>query len=296
MVLRGAIMTNDTTGKKTGWNILGPGGGGGQFIPTISPHDPDTMLVACDMTGSYITRDGGGTWRQFNLRSRVDSFAFDPVCPGRIYAGSTGLYRSSDWGEKWKLIYPDPASVIEERMAGDHADHAFISGDNWPGGDIQAISVDSAQNSHLFIGIRSKKDLFVFYSENEGKDWAELCSVKGAKIHTIFIDPCSPYDDRRLFIFSDAGITAISVKERLRKELKLPERINSIFHSACGSSAAAGAPSFYLTSRAEKGNQSRIWKSEDYGETWFELDVQIEGVLAGPETGMFPEYTLLAVP
>ena len=27
-----------------GWTRIGPGGGGAQYIPTISPHDPNTVL------------------------------------------------------------------------------------------------------------------------------------------------------------------------------------------------------------------------------------------------------------
>src|ERR1039458_10875187 len=55
-----------------GWRILGPGGGGSVFHPTVSPHDSRTALVACDMTGSYLTRDGGATWRIFNLGERSE--------------------------------------------------------------------------------------------------------------------------------------------------------------------------------------------------------------------------------
>ncbi len=60
------------------FTVLGPGGGGAMFNPAISPHDPNTVLVSCDMTGSYITHDGGQSWRMFNLRGTVSFFAFDP--------------------------------------------------------------------------------------------------------------------------------------------------------------------------------------------------------------------------
>src|SRR2546423_874261 len=46
------------------FRIIGPGGGGAMFHPTISPHDPNTILVGCDMTGAYISHDGGQTWEK----------------------------------------------------------------------------------------------------------------------------------------------------------------------------------------------------------------------------------------
>src|SRR6266404_3114874 len=61
------------------WQILGPGGGGAQFYPAVSPHNPDVVLVACDMTGAYISEDAGNSWRMFNLRVPVTFFAFDPI-------------------------------------------------------------------------------------------------------------------------------------------------------------------------------------------------------------------------
>src|SRR5690349_601140 len=78
------------------FTILGPGGGGAMFHPLVSPHDNNTVLIACDMTGSYITHDGGQTWRMFNLRGVVDFFAFDPKDPKTMYAHATGLWRSTD--------------------------------------------------------------------------------------------------------------------------------------------------------------------------------------------------------
>ena len=61
------------------WRILGPGGGGAQFYPAVSPHDSNLVLAACDMTGAYISKDGGNSWRVFNLGSPVNCFAFDDI-------------------------------------------------------------------------------------------------------------------------------------------------------------------------------------------------------------------------
>src|ERR1044072_6185025 len=83
------------------FKVLGPGGGGAMFNPTISPHDPNTVLVSCDMTGSYITHDGGRNWRMFNLRGVVNFFVFDPLDAKTMYAHATGLWRSTDNGEHW---------------------------------------------------------------------------------------------------------------------------------------------------------------------------------------------------
>src|SRR6266566_1479772 len=94
-----ALMMADSGYSRPGdFKIIGPGGGGAQFHPTISPHDPRTVLVGCDMTGSYITHDGGKSWHMFNLRQPARFFMFDPVDPKTMYARSLGLWRSADAG------------------------------------------------------------------------------------------------------------------------------------------------------------------------------------------------------
>src|SRR5271157_4040042 len=107
------------------WRILGPGGGGAQFYPAISPLNPNLVLVACDMTGAYISEDAGASWRMFNLREPVKFFAFDPNDAHVIYAGASALWRSTNTGRTWSLVYPAPASFKRIIMPDDHASPSF---------------------------------------------------------------------------------------------------------------------------------------------------------------------------
>ena len=110
------------TARAEDFTVVGPGGGGAMFHPTVSPHDPNEVLVACDMTGSYISHDGGNSWRMFNLRGTVRFFAFDPLDTHTLYAGTQALWRSTDDGNSWKLVWPAASSLRSIRMSSDHAD------------------------------------------------------------------------------------------------------------------------------------------------------------------------------
>src|SRR5215469_4367524 len=77
------------------FTVIGPGGGGAMFNPTISPHDPNTVLVSCDMTGAYITYDGGNNWRMFSLRSVILFVDFDPIDRKPFILGTESLWLMS---------------------------------------------------------------------------------------------------------------------------------------------------------------------------------------------------------
>jgi hypothetical protein len=82
-------LASPAFGQRPGnFTIVGPGGGGAMFRPQVSPHDPNTVLVACDMTGAYITHDGGKSWRMFNLRGVAEFFVFDPSDKNRRGCGA----------------------------------------------------------------------------------------------------------------------------------------------------------------------------------------------------------------
>lgn len=180
-----------------GFTVIGPGGGGAMFHPTVSPHDPNTALVACDMTGAYVTHDGGRSWRMFNLRDVVHFFAFDPTDPKTIYAGTRNLWRSTDAGETWKLVYPMPSTVQGIRMNSDHSDETVIANTD-PLGVIDAFAIDPADN-HTFYAATGKDQKFaLFISRDSGNSWQQTDTLP-EQIRHIWVDPNSPRESRTLY-------------------------------------------------------------------------------------------------
>src|SRR6185295_18136715 len=111
------------------WRIIGPGGGGTTKKPVISPHDSKVVVEGCDMTGAYLTKDGGESWRMFSLGAPPSAFAFDPKDPAVIYAATAALWRSEDAGRTWTMVYPDPGKNTVVHAWTDHADFVITTDD-----------------------------------------------------------------------------------------------------------------------------------------------------------------------
>lgn len=190
------------------FRVIGPGGGGAMFNPTISPHDVNTVLISCDMTGSYITHDGGRTWRMFNLRGVVDFFVFDSLDPKTMYAHATGLWRSTDGGEQWNLVYPNPSAVKGVEMNSDHSDEHIVA-DPDPLGTIAAMVVDPSSSHILYAAAGTKESPALFVSRDDGKNWQKQVTLPEIP-RRLWVDPQSPTEARTLFLASAHMITVVS--------------------------------------------------------------------------------------
>src|ERR1700746_1405570 len=182
------------------FRVIGPGGGGAMFHPTVSPHDLNTVLVGCDMTGAYITHDGGKSWRMFNLRGVVQFFVFDPVDRNVIYAQTSGLWRSDDQGASWNLLYPKPSSIKSIKMSSDHSDEELIAQPN-PLGHIPAMAIDPADSKVFYVaaGDRKKGTSALFVSRDAGESWTNEEDLP-EPASKVWVNPSSPRDGRTLFI------------------------------------------------------------------------------------------------
>ena len=220
------------------WRVIGPGGAGGMFLPTISPHDPHLVLEHCDMTGSYISSDAGRSWRMFNLRGTASAFAFDPNDAKVIYTGAHALFRSDDTGKTWKMILPDPARTVEH-MRDDHAAPMLTSDDPayLPGQRISRIAIDPANSKRIAVvwgAARNTRRGRLCQSENGGATWTVVRDFSGEMVPLIY--------------FHDGGLRVITASSGPSK--------------APIQSAAAGAGFLYATS------DDGLFLSRDAGGSW----------------------------
>jgi len=194
------IAAGVVAGAGDGWRVIGPGGGGAMFQPAISPHTSQDVLVACDMTGTYISHNEGSDWWMFNLHGVVRFFAFDPKDANTMYAVTSGIYKSTDRGATWRLIRP--AANTPVTMNDDHADEVFVNG----GGRPAALAIDPADSNAIYAVFQEKADTWFEMSRDGGRTWTrgEPLSAGGRRI---FVDAASPAKERTLFVLGRNTVT-----------------------------------------------------------------------------------------
>src|SRR5215831_4009422 len=154
------------------WRVIGPGGGGTLFYPTVSPHDPRTVLAACDMTGAYVTHNGGVTWKMVNLGAPPRFFAFDPRDARVMYAEANGLFRGSDGGMTWTRFLPRDSEINKATLGDDHAEARLYTSGMVPLSH-SAFAIDPADSRSMLVATGSGQKGAMWQSLDGGQSWSQ---------------------------------------------------------------------------------------------------------------------------
>jgi len=191
-----AMLGPGALGGEGEWEAVGLSGGGAMFNPVISPTDPKTAIVHCDMSAAYLTADGGASWHMIpttqlhsNTRCRA---AFHPTEAQIIYSpsGQSTLKVSHDGGAHWETLNKFDEELIgplvidprqPERMAVGAGKSLRLSADGgktWQTGKgvkgsfVGAVFV---HNEGKAVRIVAGTDQGAFRSDDGGVSWAEAC-------------------------------------------------------------------------------------------------------------------------
>ncbi|WP_161992004.1 VPS10 domain-containing protein [Flagellimonas algicola] len=282
----GRTLYSNANGRNDHWGFIGPGGGGAMFNPAINPADHENVFVSCDMTGSFVTYDGGQKWRMFNLRGVTKFFDFDKNDGDIVYAGTSQiLYKSTDNGVSWKPIHPSPNDIIDIVSQGDHADERVISKDSILT-NVEGIAVDPMDSQRLYLLSRKRKiDYWPrgrnqrFYMElsvslDGGESWEVLDKLR-FDLDNIFIDPNSPVDNRTIYV---SGKDGLGVKiNGVWGNVNLPMDAGSITKYVDGIDSITQEHLIYIITGKSYfnpggGEDSKIYVTRNGGRSWRQVD------------------------
>lgn len=255
-------------GRNDEWGMIGYGGGGAMFYPTVSPHNSDYAFVSCDMTGAFVTYNGGKSWRMFNLRSPVDFYVFDPLDSNTVYANSVALFKSNDRGNTWSVLYPLPTEISGVVSKGDHAQEVVVTTDSTKR-KVLALAIDPIDSKNLYAAIDIDKSTAFYTSVDRGEHWVKEHQLEdGAK--DIYIVPSSPKDNRTIYI---TGNSTITVREQERWKInKGPKEVKMITKYSGGFDKKLNKFIVYAISGKSyfnpAGDIQGIYYTNDGGETW----------------------------
>ena len=275
------------------WDKVGPGGGGAIFIPTFSSINPDRFLLRCDMTGTYLTKDGGASYSQINFAGGASSFAWDPIDSNIVYVGSSSLNRSADEGKTWEQIFPAKDEVISQLFIGDHADFSLevSPGSLYPSGSgkISAIRVDPVKPGRIYFTMGR----YFFYTSDSGKSWKRESLEHSPGF--IYTNKSILKDD--VYIFTPSSVYLFNKTSQKISRKELPEAMSPAFSFTGGTEAKTGKVIFYALHHdqseaiQDEFGHSELWMSDDCGNSWKHV---LNPVVTNEIAGIKPSFSMVA--
>jgi len=232
------------------WQPVGLGGGGAMFSVAGCPQDANVLMLSCDMSGAYVSRDAGRSWRMIHhgqLRGCTScSPAFDPRIAGRIIAGdgwSGRLRVSEDFGVTWSPLGARPPLR----------------------GRPVLLWIDPVRpGTRLFVA--SANGLCV--TDDDGKAWAPCTGLSGTVLG-MGVDRLKLAGAPRYFVGTTEGVFASGADGRAFQPLVARPPGGKLLSFAVGSGASvmclyATVPCTVVDGRLAGG----VYVSTDRGRSW----------------------------
>lgn len=314
LVIGGCTGNTKTTAESvnmvrdTVFKVLGPGGGGGVMKPTISPFNENFVLTHCDMTGMYVTTNGGKTWKMKNIWNVPDDFEFDPADSNAVYVATRGflysedrgsgislLLRSDNKGESWRIIYPDVSKSKKVEKLQSTSLHPSEIIDGALDGTIQKVKVDPADNNRIYLGLAELIDYMgrdtksadqgkatLILSADHGISWKTIARLPGKNVKAIF-----PESKKGLVtVFTESACVSINELTGEMKSMPLP--VNSIIVVEGGKGKNGSLIYIQSDFRLVNGKVTGgVFVSSDMGATWTQRN---EGLLKTTAKGRVPNF------
>ena len=164
----GSIWSNNNAAPTEGLSSL-----------AVAPTDPNT-IYAGSSKGVYRSTDAGATWTKTSTANLPESvpiigLAVDPNNSSIVYAGSVGLFKTTDGGNSWNPVNLPPPSNINLGIG------------------VRTIVFDPSTPTTIYVGATTG----VFRSTDNGSTWTGLNNfgIPGGgteEINSIAIDPAAP--------------------------------------------------------------------------------------------------------
>jgi len=235
------------------WVSVGLGGGGGIYVPVSSPHDPNLMFCASDMSGVYRSTDGGRSWRMLHWRQLSGAYAcpvvFHPTDSNVMYCvqgpwSKPVLKVSRDRGLTWKPL-------TDQMPWFDKLPQSVLLGIG-PEGKVLLVS--------------SQKG--TFRSDDEGKSWTQVTGISG-KVLAFFCEPpdVGPY----WYAATASGVFRSRDRGRTWRRCPAQPPGKPIVAFCGGADRKTGEVALYASVAIKEVNgkfAGGIFRSTDRGATW----------------------------
>lgn len=167
------------------WTRINLGGGGA--FNSVSVGKSGTIIASSDLSGSYISRDYGGSWEPIGAlnsqmtMTHVQSAAFSPDTDNIILlSGESEIARSTDNGKTFtEVTYSGGTSPSSTAV-------------------IKSITFAPSDSSRVYASIRSRynlKDSQIYRSDNAGQSFYRintLSLINNPAILKLIVHPTDP--------------------------------------------------------------------------------------------------------